>query len=319
MPAIATATHPRTRLPPKAHAAEAFRQGQALFQGEFNRAIELLGKAVAADKTKTSYRLNLARAIAMPARTTRRRPTWKRCSRRRPITSRPGQALGDCTRGQALERRGPRARTALEVSPRLSHLSHAGRGPLQPRRPRKGPHDLRRGDELNPASASDHYQLGTSTWPAISSPWRRKPTKTPCGWAWTAPCCAISWARPFSICGNYFGNISSSRSRSGARARSTAPGTLSRPCPAAKTSFAAPRRLGDLPDRPGPGRRHRGPARHPRFEASIYLNARRYGQAYEMFTKIGPACRRRQGPVPLLLRPSGIRHRPIRPLFGAAG
>ena len=44
-------------------AEQLFAKGrEALFQGKYDEAIELLTKAVAADKTKTSYRLHLARA-----------------------------------------------------------------------------------------------------------------------------------------------------------------------------------------------------------------------------------------------------------------
>ena len=51
---------------------------------------------------------------------------------------------------QALEGRGAGARSALEVSPRLSHLSHAGRGPEQPGRPRQGAEVVRRGPQAQP-------------------------------------------------------------------------------------------------------------------------------------------------------------------------
>ena len=40
----------------------------ALFQGRYDEAITLLGKAVAADKAKTSYRLHLARAYRYAGR-----------------------------------------------------------------------------------------------------------------------------------------------------------------------------------------------------------------------------------------------------------
>ena len=44
-------------------ADELFTQGRnALFQGQYDKAADLLSKAVEADKTKTSYRLHLARA-----------------------------------------------------------------------------------------------------------------------------------------------------------------------------------------------------------------------------------------------------------------
>ncbi len=62
MPSLPTIPHKTDAAKPPA-AEELFTQGRdALFQGEYDEAVDLLAKAVAADGGKTSYRLHLARA-----------------------------------------------------------------------------------------------------------------------------------------------------------------------------------------------------------------------------------------------------------------
>ncbi|MHC4113671.1 MAG: tetratricopeptide repeat protein, partial [Planctomycetota bacterium] len=61
---LSLATEKTNVKPPAISSAQKhFQEGrQALFQGKYEPAIELLKKAVEEDKTKTSYRLHLSRA-----------------------------------------------------------------------------------------------------------------------------------------------------------------------------------------------------------------------------------------------------------------
>ncbi len=103
------ATQPVSALP---KAEQLFADGRdALYRRDYNKAIELLTAAAAEDKTKTGYRLYLARRCAMPAAISRpSRCSWK-SSRPRPTTSRPASSSARFT---------PRRRTSKASSRPLS-------------------------------------------------------------------------------------------------------------------------------------------------------------------------------------------------------
>ena len=77
------------KQPELSKAEQLFQDGRdALLSGDYTKAANLLEKAVAADKTKTAYRLYLARP---PPTTSRPDNCWRRCtpSGRAGRTSRP--------------------------------------------------------------------------------------------------------------------------------------------------------------------------------------------------------------------------------------
>ncbi len=73
-----------------------FTQGRnAMFQGRYARAIDLLGRAVAADETKTSYRLHLARAYRYAGKNDDAATQLKAILEKAPDHVEAGQALGE--------------------------------------------------------------------------------------------------------------------------------------------------------------------------------------------------------------------------------
>ena len=153
MIAASPADEPKPDNPPaesKTPAAEElFTQGRnALFQGQYDKAADLLSKAVEADKTKTSYRLHLARAYRYAGKDDAAVTQLEEILKSTPDHVEAGQTLGEIYSAKKQWKDVARVmEPILEISPRLSHLSHAGRGPIQPGRSRQGAKKLRGGRE----------------------------------------------------------------------------------------------------------------------------------------------------------------------------
>ncbi len=207
---------------------EALCQGRdALFQGKYDEAIGLLSKAVAADKTKTSYRLHLARAYRYAGKDDQAAAVLEEILKTAPDHIEAGQALGETLfGGQAVEGRGPRASnrfssTATTIPPTTCWPRPSTTWASRRRRGKR----TRRPSSSTRKARRTITNSATSTWRAISSLWPPIPTSRPSAWGWIARCCGTSSARPSSTCGTTSAASRSRPSSRGRRPRSTAPGT----------------------------------------------------------------------------------------------
>src|SRR5437660_4045461 len=89
------ATNPATQ-PAISRAEQLFKDGtDAMFQGQYAKAIELLEKAAAEDKTKTSYRVHLARAYRYAGKDKEAEAMLEGVLKTTPDHVEAGQLLGD--------------------------------------------------------------------------------------------------------------------------------------------------------------------------------------------------------------------------------
>lgn len=143
-------------------AEQLFRDGtDALYQGHHDRAIDLLGQAVALDKTKSSYRMHLARALRYAGKTKEAEAILEEILKQTPDHVEAGQILGEIYAGQ---QNWKKVSATIEPLLRYRH-DYTTYHLLADAQFNLGDLDSARKNyeealKLNPRSASDHYQLG---------------------------------------------------------------------------------------------------------------------------------------------------------------
>lgn len=287
--------------PPAAGAPEAeelpkaerlFRDGkEALLTGEYEKAAGLLEQAVAEDDGKTSYRVYLARAYTYAGQDDKAEAQLRAVLKTTPDHVEAGQMLA---RLHAEREKWKEVREVLEPLLKYRHdyltyhlLAEACRNLDDNRKAREY---YEKAVELNPESAVDHYELANiylaGNFFALASRSYERALELGAD----SPALRYKLGSAYFNLRNYFGRIRRVEVTGGK------PGTISdkwfliEPVPGEKDTFrAAPsdsaiyqialamdEGLGDRPD--------------IRFlRANIYLNARRYAEAYEMLGKLEEA------------------------------
>lgn len=277
--------------PEKPTAEDLFKQGRdALFKGQYDRAIDLLGKAVEADKTKTSYRLHLARAYRYAKKPDQAAKHLEEILKVSPDHVEAGQALGEI---YSAAKRWKDVVRVLEPLLKYRHdyptyhmLAEAQCNLEQPEKARKSYEEA---VKLNPQSASDHYQLGNIYLSGNFFALAAESYQSALRLGLDSPVLRYKLGSAYFNLRNYFGKIAVRTIRSGKAGTINGPWYLIEPVPGRKDAFrcapeasaiyqVAKAQADGIEDRPDI---------HV-LRATIYLNARRYAQAYEMFTKIRP-------------------------------
>ena len=274
-----------------AQAEQLFSGGRdALFQGEYQKAIQLLSKAVAADETKTGYRLHLARAHRYSGDDKQAEIILEKILATAPDHVEAGQLLAEI---YTEAKRWDDVVRVLEplLEYRHDYPTYHMLGEAQYNR---GKHEKAReyyeeAVKLNPQSASDHYQLGNlylaGNFFALAAESYQKASQL----GVDSPVLHYKLGSAYFNLRNYFGRIAVRTVKSGKPGTINGDWYLIEPVPGGEDVFrCAPKMsaiyhvakaladgIGDRPDI------------HV-LRANIYLNARRYQQAYDMFTKIGP-------------------------------
>ena len=268
-----------------------FDQGRdALFRGQYDEAVKLLGAAVDADETKTNYRLHLARAYQYAGKDKEAETTLEEILKIAPDHVEAGQALG------AIYTKAKRWKDLVGMLEPLLKYRHdyPTYHMLAEAQYNLGEHEKARKHyeeavKLNPQSASDHYQLGNiylaGNFFALAAESYRAASRL----GIDSPVLHYKLGSAYFNLRNHFGRISVRTVKSGE------PGTISGDCyliepvPGKQDFFrCAPENSAiyqvakALADGIEPG-----PDIHV-LRANIYLNAGRYQQAYDMFAEIGP-------------------------------
>jgi tetratricopeptide (TPR) repeat protein len=291
--ASASEGEPEAGQPPKeaVTAEELFDQGRkALFSGKHEEAIEILKKAVAADEAKTRYRLHLARAYRYAGKADLAVPQLQEILKSTPDHVEAGQALAEI---HADAKRWKEVVSILEPLLKYRHdyptyhlLAEAQYNLDKPDEARK---HYEEAIKLNPQSAADHYQLGNiylaGNLFALAADAYQRALRL----GLESPVLRYKLGTAFFNLRNYFGRIAVRTVKSGTASSingewyliEPVPGKVEvfRCAPAQSAVYQIAKALADgIEDRPD----------IQILRATIYLNARRYAQAYAMFTKIGP-------------------------------
>jgi tetratricopeptide (TPR) repeat protein len=292
LPGFSLAADPKPE--PKPDADALFTQGrEALFQGKYDQAIEALERAVAADKSKTSYRLNLARAYRYAGKNDRAIASLEEILKAAPDHVEAGQMLAELYSAAA------RWKDVVRVlEPLLKyrhdyptyHLLAEAQNNLGDRE--KAGASYEEALKLNPQSASDHYQLGNIRLAGNFFALAAESYQAALRLGLDSPVLRYKLGSAYFNLRNYFGNISVRTVKSGAAGTINGPWYLIEAAPGQKDVFrCAPETsaIYQIAKAVADGIEDR-PDIHV-LKATIYLNARRYAQAYEMFTKIGPTVK----------------------------
>ncbi len=285
---------PNPKPEPKPDAEALFTKGrEALFQGKYDRAIDLLAKAVAADKTKTSYRLNLARACRYAGKDDQAIENLEEILKASPDHVEAGQTLAE------LYSAAKRWKDVVRVlDPLLKyrhdyptyHMLAEAQDNLGDRE--KARKSYEEALKLNPQSASDHYQLGNIYLAGNFFALAAESYQSALRLGLDSPVMRYKLGSAYFNLRNYFGAISVQTVKSGAAGTINGPWYLIESVPGQKDAFrCAPENsaIYQIAKAVADGIEDR-PDIHV-LRATIYLNARRYAQAYEMFTKIGPTVK----------------------------
>lgn len=272
-------------------AEKLFEQGRdALFKGQYEEAIKLLTKAADGDPSKTSYRLHLARACCYAGRPDQAAKHLEAILKSAPDHVEAGQTLAEIYTAQEkwkdvvrvleplLKYRHdyPTYHMLAEAYYQLDHHDQARK-------------HYEEAIKLNPQSATDHYQLGNIYLGNNAFARAAETYQAALRLGLDSPVLRYKLATAYFNLRNYFGSIAVQEIKSGR------PGTISdnwyliEPVPGRKDSFrcAPPASAVYQLARAVADGLQQGPD-IKMLEATIYLNARRYAQAYEMFTKIEP-------------------------------
>ena len=272
-------------------AEDLFKQGlDAFFKGQYDKAVELLEKAVAADKTKTSYRLHVARAYRYAKKDDRAAKHLEAILKTSADHVEAGQALGEI---YAAAKRWKDVVKLLEPLLKYRHdyptyhmLAEAQYNLGEPEKARKSYEEALK---LNPESAADHYQLGNIYLAGNFFALAAESYQAALRLGLDSPVLHYKLGSAYFNLRNYFGKIVVRTVRSGKSGTisdswyliESVPGRkdVFRCAPEASAVYQVAKALADgIEDRPD----------IRVLQATIYLNARRHAQAYRMFTKIGP-------------------------------
>jgi tetratricopeptide (TPR) repeat protein len=292
-PATPAAKPPAAEAKPQ-DPEQIFAKGRdALFQGKYDEAVELLGKAVAADKSKTSYRLNLARALRYAGKDEQAIAELEEILKAAPDHVEAGQMLGEL---YSAAKRWKDVVRVLDPLLKYRHdyptyhmLAEAQNNLEQRDKARKSYEEALK---LNPQSASDHYQLGNlylaSNFFALAADSYHEALRL----GLDSPALRYKLGSAYFNLRNYFGAISVQTIKSGTAGTIDGTWYLIEAVPGHKDVFrCAPENsaIYQIAKAMADGIEDR-PDIHV-LRATIYLNARRYAQAYEMFAKIEPTVK----------------------------
>ena len=271
---------------------ELFTQGRdALFKAHYEEAVELLGKAVAADKTKTSYRLHLARAYRYAGKGDKATDELEAILKAAPDHVEAGQLLGEI---YAAAKRFKDVVRVLEPLLKYRHdyptYHMLARAQYDLGKHEKARKYYEEGVRLNPRSAADHYALGNIYLSGNFFALAAESYQSALRLGLDSPVLRYKLASAYFNLRNYFGQITVQTVRSGKAGEINGRWYLIEPVPGRKdvfrcaaeasAAYQVAKAVADgIEDRPDI---------HV-LQATIYLNARRYARAYEMFTEIGPA------------------------------
>jgi tetratricopeptide (TPR) repeat protein len=275
-------------------AEEFFAQGRdALFQGQYAKAVELLTKAVEADSGKTSYRLNLARALRYAGNEDAAVKQLEDILKASPDHVEAGQTLCEIYTAKKQWKEIVRVLEPLlkfrHDYPNYHILAEAFYNLGEPDKARK---NYEEAVKLNPQSAVDHYQLGNIYLGINAFALASESYQTALRLGLDTPVLHYKLGSALFNLRNYFGAISVQEVKSGKPGSIQAKWYLIEAVPGAKDRYrcapeisavyqVAKALVDGIEDRPDI---------HV-LMASIYLNAGRFAQAYEMFEKIGPTVK----------------------------
>jgi tetratricopeptide (TPR) repeat protein len=263
---------------------------EALFQGKYNEAVDLLGKAAAADKSKTSYRLNLARAYRYAGKEDQAAATLEAILKAAPDHVEAGQALAEV---YSAGKRWKDVVRVLEPLLKYRHdyptyhmLAEAQNNLDEQEKARKSYEEA---VKLNPQSASDHYQLGNIYLAGNFFALAAESYQSALRLGLDSPVMRYKLGSAYFNLRNYFGNITVETVKSGAAGTISGARYLIEAVPGRKDVFRCASEASaiyQIAKAQADGIEDRADIHVLR--ATIFLNAGRYVQAYEMFTKIGP-------------------------------
>lgn len=268
-----------------------FKQGRdALLRSRYEKAIKLLAKAVEADKTKTSYRLYLARAYAYAEKPDQAAKHLEQVLQAAPDHVEAGQALGEI---YSAAKRWKDVVRVLEPLLKYRHdyptyhmLAEAHYNLEQHETARQYYEEAAR---LNPNSATDHYQLGNIYLSGNFFALAAGSYEAALRLGLDSPVLRYKLGSAYFNLRNYFGKIAAATIRSGKAGTINGPWYLIESIPDRQDAFlCAPEKsaIYQVAKAVADGIEDRPDIRLLR--ATIYLNARRYDQAYRRFTQIGP-------------------------------
>jgi len=274
-----------------AAAEQLFADGRdALFRGEYEKAIALLTQAVDADRTKTSYRLDLARAYRYAGKEDQAVKQLESILEMAPDHVEAGQTLAE-----VYSRREQWKDVVRVLEPLLEyrhdyptyHMLAEAKYYLDDHE--KARKYYEQAIKLNAQSATDHYALGNIYLAGNFFALAAESYQSALRLGLDSPVLRYKLGSAYFNLRNYFGRIAVRTVRSGKPGELSDGWYLIEPVPGRKDTFrCAPqasaiyqiaRAVEDgIEDRPDI---------HV-LRATIYLNARRYAKAYEMFSEIGP-------------------------------
>ena len=283
------AAEPNDKKDKPTKAEKLFEDGRkALLTGKYPEAVNLLARAVEADKTKTSYRLHLARACRYAGKHDQAEAQLKQILKTTPDHVEAGQLLA-----QVYAKRQSWKDVVKVLEPLLKyrhdyttyHLLAEAKYNLDDHE--KARKYYEEAIKLNAQSGGDHYQLGNiylgGNFFALAAESYQKALSL----GLDSPVLRYKLGSAYFNLRNYFGRVSVVTVRSGKA------GTISggwylieaepgkedtfRAAPSSSAIYQIARAIADgIEDRPD----------IHFLQANIYLNAHRYRRAYEMFKKI---------------------------------
>lgn len=269
-----------------------FAQGRdALFQRRFDAACELLAKAVAADPSKTSYRLNLARALRFAGKTNEAVKQFEELLKAAPDHVEAGQALAEL---YSSEKQWKAVVDLLDPLLKYRHdyptyhmLAEAYQNLDDKEKARKAYEEALK---LNPQSAPDHYQLGNiylaSNFFALAAESYHNALRL----GLDSPLLRFKLGSALFNLRNYFGAVAVTTVKSGNAGTINGPWYLIEEVPGDKDEFrCAPENsaIYQIEKAVADGLEERPDVKI--LKATIFLHGRRYAKAYEMFEKIRPS------------------------------
>ena len=293
-PKAAPAKKPKTPKADKAKPAESkadklFQDGRkALLTGEYAKAIDLLTKAVATDKTRTSYRLHLARAYGYAGKAAEAEEQLKQILKTTPDHVEAGQLL---TQIYAKRKKWNDVVKVLEPLLKYRHdyttyhlLAEAEYNLDHQEKARKY---FEEAIKLNAKSAGDHYQLGNIYLAGNFFALAAESYQRALALGLDSPVLRYKLGSAYFNLRNYFGRVSVVTVKTGKAGTISGNWYLIEPEPGKKDTFrAAPSNsaIYQIARATADGIEDRPDIKF--LKANIYLNARRYRQAYGMFAKI---------------------------------
>ena len=278
---------------PQQKAETLFDQGrEAMFRGQYKKAVGLLAQAAGLDKAKTRYRLYLARAHRYAGNTDLAETLLAAIVKASPEHVEAGQTLGEMYIEQE---KWPEAAKVLERLLKYRHdyptyhmLAEARYNLDDHKSARKY---FKEAVKLNPNSAVDHYQLGNIYLGGNFFALAADSYQTALRLGLRSPVLHYKLGSAYFNLRNYFGRVSEVTVKSGRPGTISGPWYLIESVPGKKDLYrAAPSAsaIYQVVKAVETGLKDEADIRFLR--ANIYLNARRYQQAYEMLKKLAAAA-----------------------------